>query len=63
MHRIGCGEADFASLSFGTWPEKAQPLLCCRETGFSEADAIAAGEDAGYELKKLAGPEFFQWSK
>lgn len=32
-----------------------------RETGFNEEDALKAGREAGEELKKEAGPEFFQW--
>ncbi len=32
-----------------------------REASWTEEDGIAAGKDAGEQLKKDAGPDFFDW--
>jgi len=47
---------------FNLGKERLCDRVCfCRETGFSEEEALRAGREAGEELKKEAGPEFFQW--
>ena len=38
-----------------------QVLTCERSGGFSEAEAVKVGKEAGAELKAKAGPEFFKW--
>ena len=40
---------------------QAQGPAWRREAAFTLDDAIRIGRDAGDELKKTAGPDFFSW--
>ncbi|CAM6129804.1 unnamed protein product [Calypogeia fissa] len=42
-------------------PDGTRVLETSREGAFSYDDMVALGKDAGEELKKRAGPEFFDW--
>lgn len=42
-------------------PDGSKVFETSRVGGMNEADAVAMGREAGEELKKNAGPDFFDW--
>lgn len=42
-------------------PNGSKVFETTREGGFNEADAAAIGKDAGEQLKREAGDDFFDW--
>ncbi len=42
-------------------PDGSKVFETSRVGGLNEADAVAMGKEAGEELKKNAGPDFFDW--
>ena len=59
MQRNGDGRLSFRGLV--ARPDGSKVHETSREGPMNEADAVAMGREAGEELKKNAGADFFDW--
>eukprot|EP00887_Chlorella_sp_A99_P002512 scaffold6.g2512.t1 len=58
-HKGAAGGLEFRGLVAA--PNGSKVFETTRTAGFNEADAFAAGKDAGEQLKREAGADFFDW--